>query len=224
MRAATSSPSSAAGALALSIARRWSGSTCATASSIPSTPSRLNLRALQTRAARCSSGGPAAGWTSATRRARRPAADSFSCQACCLAHGRSGAAKEFGKLVPPLDSLLLAPIMVRVAFEAAGLGGLCTRVMALLAGLNPRQKHVGGLLTGGNTCMAARAVHHAVLFVIEGCVRHPAHRDVRPCHLRQRGVGRKIECVALLAGLSPQQLFGFGDAFGYPLRRGQQPH
>src|SRR5713226_6665943 len=142
MRAATSSPSLAAGALVLSTARRWSGSTCATASSIPSATSRLNLRALQTRAARCSSGVSAAGWTSANRRARRPAADSFSCQGCCLAHGRSGAAKEFGKLVPPLDRLLLVPVMVGVAFEAASLGSLSARVMALLAGLNPGDEHV----------------------------------------------------------------------------------
>jgi len=130
-----------------------------------------------------------------------------------------GAVQELLGSESAFDGFLLAPVMVGMALEAAGLGGVEPRPMALPAILNARQKDVGGQLAGGGPRMTARAGHHAVGVVIEGGVHHPFHRNIWRGHFRQGSTLRKTECVALVAGLAPQNFLRFGNLLIHPLRR-----
>jgi len=111
--------------------------------------------------------------------------------------------------------------MIRVALEAARLGGFGPGMVAGTAGRNARQKQVRTLLAGQCSGMAARARHQFMLRVIEFRVRHIASRDVRWRDFRQRRVSSTYKRVALFAGLAPQQLFRFCRVFSYPLCRRQ---
>lgn len=102
-----------------------------------------------------------------------------------------------------------APIVVRVAFEAAGLGAVCSRMVTLLAGADARDEDVFRFLAGARICVATVATCQAMLVVIEGSVLEPTHGGIRFCDRRQSGVCIGCERMALLAGFGPQQLFGF---------------
>ncbi len=116
--------------------------------------------------------------------------------------------------------LFLAPIVIRVAFEAARFRCVRTSAMALLAGLDARDKYVGSLAAAVGLSVTRRALHHLVRFMIEFSVWQPARGDGR---LGDRGKiansVRITQAMAFLAGFSPQQQLRVRHALLHPLAR-----
>lgn len=110
-------------------------------------------------------------------------------------------------------------IVIRVAFKTARFGSFRAGFVAGAAGGDAGQQHVGALLAGERGGVAARAIHKAVLGVIEIPVRHISRRDAGTRDFRQSSAFTESERVALLAGLAPEKLLGLGSALNHPLLR-----
>src|SRR5207245_2760580 len=155
MKAETKSRFSVAVARARSTARRCSGCTSIrpTVSSMPLPTKHPNLPARHRRPSHSWIDGSTSWWSLPDKAALSGGALRLHSQRDCLALAWLGVARlrECGGAVQELlrsesafDRLLLAPVMIGVALEAAGLGGVEPRPMALPAILNAGQKDVGG--------------------------------------------------------------------------------
>ena len=94
--------------------------------------------------------------------------------------GRRPSAPHLADIHLPLDALLFAPIVITVAFETTsfrGPGGGPILLMTIPADFNFRNIYIGRQLTLRDIKMARRALHHAVRFMIELCIREPPRGD-----------------------------------------------
>jgi hypothetical protein len=118
---------------------------------------------------------------------------------------------------PSAYFFFFAPIVVRVAFEAARLGAVCSGMVALLAGADAGDEDVFRFLARACIRVATVATRQAMFIVIKDSVLEPAHSGIRFCDRGQSGVRTGCERMALFAGFGPQQLFGFRYARVNPL-------
>src|SRR6266852_6321641 len=94
--------------------------------------------------------------------------------------------------------------------------------MASAAGCDPRQQHIARFHAGQRLRMATYASKTGVRPVIESRMRHPARGRFCLRYIRQAVRARSnVERVALLASLSPEQVFSLCRAFRNPLRRSE---
>ena len=84
--------------------------------------------------------------------------------------------------------LALGPVVVGVAFEAAGLGVIGTGGVAGFAGGDAGDEDVGGLSAGERLLVTTCATKTAVSVVIEFRVREPLFFHLRRSNLRKRRI------------------------------------
>jgi len=120
-----------------------------------------------------------------------------------------------------VDFLALGPVVVGVALEAAGFGVIGSGSVAGFAVGDAGNEKVGGLRAGEGFLVAVDAAEPAVGVVIKFGVREPLQGGIGRSDFRQRVAGVEQELMTLLAGLSPQQVFGVGGALSNPLGRSE---
>ena len=134
---------------------------------------------------------------------------------------RSGCATKLVHIILALHGLLVLPVVILMAFKSTSLGKFLRRslfAMALLAGLDAGEENIRSFVARGGLCVAGFAGHHAMGIVVEFRMRHPSWGDVCLRDLREWS-GADSECVTLLAGLAPEQIFRFFHPESHPLAR-----
>ena len=94
--------------------------------------------------------------------------------------GRRPSAPHLPDIYPAFDALLFAPVVITMAFETAsfrGPGSGASLPVTIPADLDFRNIYIGRQLTLRDIKMARRALHHAVRFMIELCIREPPRGD-----------------------------------------------
>ncbi len=111
----------------------------------------------------------------------------------------------------------LGPIVVGVAFEAAGFGVVWSGCVTGFAARKRWNEDVAGFFAGECARMAADAREASVGVVIETRVGHPSLGEIGFGNVGQRSSLHGLQRVTLFAGLAPEEFFGVGRAFEHPL-------
>ena len=83
-----------------------------------------------------------------------------------------------------MDFLALGPVVIGVAFEAAGFGVIGAWGVAGFAVIDAGDKDVGGFGAGQSFLVATDATEAAMRVVIEFRMREPVARGTRGCNFR----------------------------------------
>ena len=128
-----------------------------------------------------------------------------------------GAGVKCGDDEVTVDFLALGPVVVGVAFEAAGFGVIGTRGVACSAIGNAGDEDVGGFRAGEGLLVACSTAETAMGVVIEFSAGKPHPGGVCGDNFRQSIIRLGKQAMALLTRFAPEEFFGVGGAFRDPL-------